>query len=341
MPLGKNYRISLFGESHGKCIGVLIEGCPPGVQINEGEIQKELEKRRPGASRLATGRNEKDGMEFLSGIFQGRASGAPICAIIRNEDVDSSPYKKIKDTPRPSHADYTAHVRYKGFNDYRGGGIFSGRLTAGWMVAGALAKKMLFEKGISIASEIIRVGGSREKREFAFIIQEAKEKGDSVSGEVFCRIEGVPAGIGTPHFGALDALLAHAMFCIPAVKGVEFGSTKNYGSQNNDAYYFDAKGNVRARPNNSGGILGGISTGMPIEFTVKIKPTASIAIEQDTVNLKTKKNAKIKIEGRHDACIALRAAPVVGAAAACVILDGMLAEGKIKAGKRGQKHGKS
>lgn len=301
-------------------MGVLISGVPPGIPISEREINKELERRAPGRGELTSGRKERDTVRILSGVLRGKSTGAPIGAIVYNADVDSSPYEAMRYTPRPSHADYPAYVKYKGMHDYRGGGIFSARLTAGYVIAGAIAKKILAKKGIRISAKIIQVGKSKKRVEFEKIIRRAREKNDSVSGVVECTIENVQPGIGEPLDSPLDADLAYGMFNIPAVKAVEFGSTKYYGSENNDEYGV-RKGKIITLTNNAGGILGGLSTGMPIRFRVLFKPTPSIGKEQRTVDLRTLKPTKIKIAGRHDPCVALRAPVIVEAVSACILLD--------------------
>ena len=315
-------QVDLFGESHGSCIGVLIRNFPFGVKIDFRQVNAELARRRPGQSALTTARKEDDRPEFISGIFNGCTTGAPIVVIIRNKDADSSSYEKIRWTPRPSHADYPAHVRYQGFNDYRGGGMFSGRLTAGYVIAGALAKQVLKKQGITLKAELVEVGGVKGTGKFSKVILAAKEKGDSVDGLVRCTVAGVKAGIGDG-LEPLDGALAGALFNIPGVKGIWFGDTKHRGSENNDPYRMK-NGKVVTLTNHCGGILGGISTGMPIVFTVHVKPTSSIAKEQKTINLKTMKDDVIQVGGRHDSCIAVRVPVIVESLAAIVILGNLL-----------------
>lgn len=320
MSIGKKFRISVFGSSHGPHVGVLISGVPKGTPILEGEINEELERRKPGASKLTSQRKESDRVQILSGVSKGRSTGARIKAIVPNRDVDSSAYEKIRYTPRPSHADYPAYVKYKGKHDYRGGGVFSARLTVGYVIAGAIAKRILSRKKVKIASRIVQIGPSKNPREFEEIVSEAKSHNDSVSGVIECTAENVLPGIGEPLDCPLDADLASALFHIPAVKAVEFGSTKNYGSENNDEYVTRG-GKIITKTNNAGGILGGLTTGMPIVFRVLFKPTSSIGKVQNTVDLRTLKPAKIQVGGRHDPCVALRAPVIVEAVSACVLLD--------------------
>jgi len=352
--LGRKFRVTIFGESHGLCVGVVADGVPAGVRVSEADIQQELDRRRGGQSGITTQRKEEDKVQILSGIFKGRTTGAPIAMLVWNKDVQSAPYEKVKNTPRPGHADYTAWVRFGGFNDYRGGGMLSGRLTAAWVMAGALAKRILAKEKISVIAHTTRIGEIRCKcegcgtaciranaeknpvrccnaasaEEMIAEIEAAKADGDSVGGTVECIIEGVPAGVGDPLAGKLDADLAKAMLTIPAVKGVLFGTPKIRGSTTNDEFIVKG-GKILTRTNNAGGVLGGISTGMPVTLSVEIKPTSSIAREQNTVNLATMKPAKIKIEGRHDPCIVPRAVPVVEAMAAIVVLDHAMRSGVV------------
>ena len=328
MAIGTTFKVELFGASHGDCIGVAISGCPAGVTLPVPEIRRELDRRKPGQSKLTTSRKEPDIPIFLSGIFNGKTTGAPIIAIIQNSDARSKDYEKTKFLPRPSHADLTSWIKYGALADMRGGGIFSGRLTAGTVIAGAIAKHILREKKVKINSELIEVGGSSNKKQFAKIIENVSINKDSVDGVIRCVIENPAAGLGDPLDSPLDSSLAQALFSIPAVKGVEFGSTQHLGSDNNDPIMLKG-GKIVTATNNAGGILGGISNGMPIDFTVHFKPTASIAREQKTVDLRTMKPAKLTIEGRHDPCVAVRAPPVVEAVAAIVLLDYYLRAGII------------
>ncbi|MBI5158893.1 chorismate synthase [Candidatus Micrarchaeota archaeon] len=347
------FKLAVFGESHGKCVGVVVDGCPAGLKVDERKIQGELDRRKPGQSKVATARSESDKLVVLSGVFEGRATGAPIAMLVWNEDAKSVDYEKMKNLPRPGHADFTAQEKYGGFNDYRGGGIFSGRVTAALVMAGALAKQVLESKGIIIAAHAKKIGSVETSREFSASemareseknivrsadasaaarmvreIEKAKSEGDSVGGVVECVAEGVPAGIGEPLFEKLDAEIAKALFSIPSVKGVEFGSVKEKGSGNNDEFVVK-NGCVSCRTNNAGGVLAGISSGMPLKFTVKVKPTSSIARKQKTVNLKTLKQEELEVHGRHDACIVPRVIPVVEAATAVVLLDQLMQAQKI------------
>ncbi|RLI29220.1 MAG: chorismate synthase [Candidatus Hecatellales archaeon] len=350
--LGRRFKITLFGESHGRCVGVVVEGCPPGLEVREELIQAELDKRKPGGEAFSTPRLEEDKVEILSGVFNGRTTGAPICMVVWNRKQDSTPYEKLKWTPRPGHADYPAYVKYRGFHDYRGGGIFSARLMVGVVAAGALAKQILREKEIDVLAHVVEIGGIgigrtpsieeiREKTYKSALrcvdeeaslkmqhkIEEAKREGDSLGGIVECLALNLPAGLGDPLFNALDADLAHALFCIPAVKGVEFGAgfkaARMKGSENNDPYTVE-NGRIVTLTNNAGGVLGGMSTGMPLIVRVAFKPPSSIAKPQQTVNLKTMKPTEIKVEGKHDVCFVPRAVPIVEAMVACVLADHLL-----------------
>ena len=349
---GSNIKISIFGESHGNAIGINIDGLPSGFEIDMEKVQLEMERRAPGKNELSTARKEADLPEILSGFFEGKTTGTPLCAIIRNSDTRSKDYSKTKDFMRPGHADYTGYERYNGFNDYRGGGHFSGRITAPLVFAGAICKQILENKGIFIGAHISsikdindedfnEVNISKEeleglrKMELPLInksledkirhtIMQAKYNGDSVGGTIECAVIGIDSGVGNPFFDSVESTLAHLMFSIPAIKGIEFGKgfdiTKLYGSEANDEYYYDGD-LVKTKTNNNGGVLGGISNGMPILFKVAVKPTASILKEQNTIDIKEKKDAKFRIEGRHDPCIVQRALPVVEAVTAIGILD--------------------
>jgi chorismate synthase len=345
--IGKLFTITSFGESHGRCVGVIIDGCPAGLAVTGDDIQKEVDRRRPKSS-ISTARNEPEIVEILSGINDGRTTGAPICLLVWNTDIDSSVYEKIKSLPRPGHADYTNFVKYGGFNDYRGGGRSSGRITAGFVMAGAIAKKLLASIGIEVLAHTIEIGGIKavEKgydeiketveintlrcadpeaaEEMMKVIEKARAEGDSVGGIIECFAINIPAGLGEPVFDTMEGDLAKAMFSIPAVKGIEFGSgfssARKKGSENNDPFRIE-KGKVITATNNAGGILGGISNGMPVVLRVVVKPTPSISKKQDTVDLKTMTDSIIEISGRHDACIVPRAVPVVEAMVAVTITD--------------------
>ena len=313
---------TIFGESHGPAIGVVLEGVPSGVEMDLNFIRAELQRRAPGKTALTTARKEADEPEILSGVFDGKTTGTPLCAIIRNTDTRSKDYAKLKHLPRPSHADDVGAVRYGGFNDYRGGGHFSGRLTAPLVFAGALAKLILQEKGVIITSAISILEGTPDPspEEIEEIILAARKAGDSVGGAISCTVTGISAGFGAPDFGCnAEGIFAQHLFAVPAVKGIAFGAGFGFscmrGSEANDPFYME-EGQVKTRTNASGGINGGITNGMPIVFEVAIRPTPSIAMEQNTVDLAEKKDATLVIEGRHDPCIVQRALPVVEAAAA-------------------------
>ena len=351
--LGKSYRITSIGESHGKIVGVVIDGCPAGLELDMGRLQRDLDRRRPGQSRVSTTRNEADNAEVLTGLYEGVTTGAPITIIIRNQDRDSSKYIEARWTPRPGHADYTAGLRYGEKQDPRGGGRFSGRNTAGFVMAGAVAKQLLDGIGTNIVaythqigavvakdvdpakvteSNIVRCPDETAAEEMIRVIDEARSAGDSVGGKVKVVALTPPRGIGQPIFDTLEGDIAKALYAIPAVKAVEFGAGIEYaelkGSEANDQYVIE-DGKVVTETNNSGGVLGGISSGMPIEATVTFKPTPSIGVEQKTVDLQKMEETTIKVEGRHDPCIVPRAVPVVEAMMAVALADHALRAGKI------------
>ncbi len=354
--LGKLFTITSFGESHGKLIGIIIDGCPAGLPVTRQDIQKELDKRKPGESPASTARKEEDKAEVLAGIFNGHTTGAPICLAIWNKDIDSSEYEKGRFLPRPGHADYTSYIKYGGFGDYRGGGRFSGRITAGFVMAGAIARKLLKLVKIEVMAHTVEIGGiaARHKdfneirqnitnnplrcadaeaaRKMTAAIEEAGKQGDSLGGIIEGIALGLPVGLGEPVFDALDAELAKALFAIPAVKGVEFGSgfraAREKGSENNDPFVIENDKLVTSS-NNAGGILGGISNGMPLIVRVAIKPTASIAKSQQTVNIKEMTGAKLELKGRHDVCIVPRATVVVESMIAVILCDFALKAGLI------------
>lgn len=353
--IGKLFTITSYGESHGACIGVIIDGCPAGLAIAESDIQAELDKRRPGEGPAATGRREDDRVEILSGISDGHTTGAPVCLLVRNEDVDDSDYEKIKYKLRPGHADYTAHVKYGGYHDWRGGGRFSGRITAGFVMAGAIARKALGNIGAEVIAHTVEIGGiaartasyddirkavndplrcadTAASKRMADLIAEVKKEDDSLGGIIEGIAINVPAGLGEPVFANLDGELARALLAIPAVKGVEFGAgftaARLRGSQNNDPFRI-VGGKVVTTTNNSGGINGGISNGMPLVVRVAVKPTSSIAIEQDTVDIAKMENTTITVGGRHDACIVPRAVVVVEAMMALTLCDFAMRAGLI------------
>ncbi|MCI7414039.1 chorismate synthase [Hornefia butyriciproducens] len=324
---GKNIRVSIFGESHGAAIGVSIDGMPAGVSVDIERLQHFLDRRAPGRSRFTTARREEDRPEFLCGIRGGVTCGTPITAIIRNRDTRSGDYSQMEDIPRPGHADYAARMRYGGNEDCRGGGHFSGRLTAPLCVAGGIFLQALEAEGITVRARILEIGGNTEDPRGE--IEKAMAQKDSVGGIIECVVNGMPPGIGDPIYDGLENRISLAVFGIPAVKGIEFGrgfeAARLRGSENNDAFYFDG-GTIKTRTNNHGGILGGISSGMPIVFRVAIKPTPSIGKEQDSIRYDTGENVKMTVQGRHDPCIVPRAVPCVEAAAAMAIYDLMAGE---------------
>ena len=325
---GEKLTLSIFGTSHGTSIGMILDGLPPGIRIGEEALATFMTRRAPGQSNLSTARKEPDHPEFISGIKDGMTTGEQIKAIIYNTDVKSSDYSALARTPRPGHADYTAHVKYKGHEDSRGGGAFSGRMTAPLCIAGGICKQILESEGIAVSASIHDIHGNSS--EPLSEIVKAQALRDSVGGTVICTVSGLAAGYGGPLFDGLEGRLSQAIFGIPAVKGIEFGAgfgaAEMYGSENNDEFYYDAKGNVRTRTNNCGGILGGISDGMDIEFRVAIKPTPSIARVQRTIIYDSREETEIEVHGRHDPCIVPRALPCIEAATAIVLVDVMLSQ---------------
>jgi len=349
---GDKFKVTVFGQSHSAEIGATIEGLPAGFRPDIEKLNAFMERRAPGRDRFSTTRKEADIPEFVSGLVDGVTCGAPVTAVIKNKDQKSSDYENLKLVPRPGHADYTAYMKYDGNNDIRGGGQFSGRMTAPLCIAGALAMQILEEKGIYIGAHIDSVYNVKDDRftptnitkellddvkakdfpvlnDFAKVkmeaeIDRARENLDSVGGVIECAIIGLPVGVGGPLFEGIEGEISRNIFAVPAVKGIEFGagfsSTKMYGSQNNDSFYFDGD-TVKTRTNNAGGILGGISNGMPVILRVAMKPTPSVAKEQDSVNLKTKNCEKLVVGGRHDPCIVKRAVPVIEAVCAITILN--------------------
>lgn len=319
---GNHIKVSIFGQSHSEAIGVVIDGIPAGHAIDMDVLQAFMNRRAPGQSKYTTSRKEADRPEFLSGLVGNVTCGAPICAIIKNTNTRSGDYDNIRDIPRPGHADYTAHIKYGGHEDVSGGGHFSGRLTAPLCIAGGIIKQILEKDGIEIKADIKEIGGNAENPLAA--IDAAREAGDSVGGIIGCQITGLPAGIGGPMFDGVENRVAQAAFSIPAVKGIEFGrgfdAARIRGSENNDEFYFDGD-EVKTKTNNHGGILGGITSGMPVTFNVAIKPTPSISIEQNSISYSKGEDAKLEVKGRHDPCIVPRAVPCVEAAAAIAIYD--------------------
>ncbi|SMC76681.1 chorismate synthase [Papillibacter cinnamivorans] len=342
----------LFGESHGPAVGVVLEGVPPGIPLEEGLIRRELERRAPGKNRFSTPRREEDAFEILSGVFEGKTTGTPLCALIRNTDVKSGDYEKTRYLARPGHADYTGHVKYRGFEDYRGGGHFSGRLTAPLVFAGSVARQVLAGRSIAVGAHILEIHGKEDAsfdpvnilpEQLAVVagkafpvlddkcgtdmmleIDQAREARDSVGGVVECAVLGLPAGAGAPGQDSAESILSRHLFAVPAVKGVSFGAgfrfSRMLGSEANDPIRQGEAG-IILETNHSGGINGGITNAMPLVFSVVIRPTPSIGLPQRTVNLETGENAELIIEGRHDPCIVPRAVPVIEAAAALAVWE--------------------
>jgi len=355
--IGERFFAVSFGESHGRCVGIIVDGCPAGLPISEQDIQAKLDLRKPGQSIVTTQRKEEDKVEIISGVFNGNTTGAPICMIIWNKDQDSRSYEQMKGKPRPGHADYPAMIKYGGFNDYRGGGRFSGRITATFVMAGAIAQKLLEQTlGIEVLAYTLEIGGIRannltidnirklrysnevrcpdastaEKMKEAIV--KARSDGDSLGGIVECMALNMPVGLGEPVFGALESDLSKALFAIPAVKGVEFGSgfegSKRRGSENNDIYKVE-DGKIVTITNNSGGILGGLSNGMPLLLRIAFKPASSIAKTQQTVDLANMEETEINVPGRHDPCVVPRAPPVVEAIVSLILADHAIKYGLI------------
>ena len=315
-------RYTIFGESHGPAIGVTLEGVPAGLELDMDFIRSELARRAPGQNAMTTARKEADEPEILSGVFGGKTTGTPLCAVICNTDTRSKDYAQLKNLPRPGHADYAGFVRYHGCNDYRGGGHFSGRLTAPLVFAGAIAKLIIKEKGVAVTARISNVAGIADPtpEEMEAAILSAKSDLDSVGGRIACAVTGLPAGLGSPDFGCnVEGIFSQYLFAVPAVKAVGFGLGTGFaglrGSQANDPFYMDGD-TVRTRTNHAGGVNGGITNGMPVTFEVTIRPTPSIAKEQDTVDLASRTDARLAVTGRHDPCIVPRAVPVIESAAA-------------------------
>src|SRR5665647_309751 len=355
--IGKEFTVTTFGESHGKVVGVVVDGCPAGLPLSEGDFQMELDRRIPSEPKIVSARIEKDDVKVLSGIFNGFTTGAPIAVVVENKETASSDYDAIKDLPRPGHSDYPARIKYGGLNDYRGGGRFSGRVTVALIMAGTIAKKVLSRFDVDVLVYTSAIGQIQADKKFSVdeirknryatptrcpdisfgekmeeAIVNAKKEGDSLGGIIECLVLGMPVGVGEPLFDSLDADLAKSIFAVPAVKGVEFGmgfeASQMKGSQNNDAYQIE-KGQVVSLTDNAGGVLGGLSSGMPIMMRVAIKPTPSIIKEQKTVNLKNMENAVLSVKGRHDPCVVPKAVPAIEAAIAITLADHMIRAGFI------------
>ena len=352
MHWGESFRLTLFGSSHGPDVGAVVEGIPEGTPVDLARVQRELDRRSPMGRRLATKRREPDQLVVSHGVREGRATGGPIVGWVRNEDVRRGPYAELEDVPRPGHADYPARVRYGRSLDLSGGGIFSGRMTVGIVFAGALMRPLLEGVGVGVAAytrsigEIEAAPGSLEgpletirsrsgdeetgcpdpaaAAEMERVIEEARRAGDSVGGIVECRADGLPVGVGEPFFDSVESVVSHALFSIPAVKGVEFGAgfraARMRGSEHNDPFQW-VEGTVRTRTNHAGGILGGLTTGMPLLLRAAVKPTSSIAREQESVSLAHKEARRLVVKGRHDPCIVPRAVPVVEHMTAFALAD--------------------
>jgi chorismate synthase len=352
---GKNIRVNIFGESHGPAIGVVIEGLKPGHRVDLDSIYGMMDRRRPGTGRDVTARKEKDRPEIISGVFNGVTTGMPLCAIIKNSDRRSGDYDEMRNIPRPGHSDYTAYVKYGGFNDVRGGGAFSGRLTAPLVFAGAMACDILRKSGIEIASHLLAVGDIEDTglnnieydinqrksilenplpmidrdaaKKAGLLVAKVRSDGDSIGSLIETSVYNIPAGTGGVGFDSFESNLAKVCFGVPGLKGIEFGKGfelhKMRGSEANDPFRLE-NGAVKTSSNNAGGLLGGISDGMPLVFNGVMKPTASIALEQDSVDLKNNVETRLAIRGRHDPCIGIRAVPVLEACAALVTLDYMM-----------------
>ena len=356
--IGNKFKISLFGESHGKCVGVVIDGMPPGFEIDMAKLKSFLDRRRPGSSKLATPRSEKDKPVFMSGLKENVSTGFPLCVIIENEDKKSSDYDNLKELPRPSHCDYTALLKYGGFADLNGSGHMSGRLTAAICIAGGIAKQMLESMGVFVGAHLYAVGDVKDKQydlvnldvetlkktdntdfpaidenqseEMKELIQITKEDKDSIGSIIEIGVVGIPKAVGKPIFNTVEGRLSQMAFSIPGVKGVEFGMgfdcAKLKGSKHNDDYMV-VDGKIQTSTNNSSGIVSGMTNGMPIVYRCAFKPTASIGKVQTSVNLKTMKEEKLLIEGRHDPCIGVRAVSVMEAATSLVLIDMIMEEG--------------
>lgn len=324
--IGRIFRVSVFGESHGESVGVTIDGCPAGLPLAAEDLLADLDRRKGGTQKGATPRQEADFPFFKSGVFNGYTTGFPVTLLFENNNTRSEDYNKLRSIPRPGHADWVAHHKFGGYEDYRGGGHFSARLTTGLVAAGAIAKKLMPE--ILIRSVITEIAGEKDLEKG---LQKGIDAKDSIGGIIECRVTGVPAGLGEPYFDSLESVLAHLLFAIPAVKGVEFGAgfaaATMFGSEHNDAIE-DMNG--RTRSNHAGGIVGGISNGNELVFRIAVKPTSSTPKEQQSLNWETGAVERFSVKGRHDLCVALRAPVIVEAVTAIVLADFMLLEQRIK-----------
>lgn len=363
---GNKLKVSIFGESHGPAIGVTLHNLPAGIRLDEDAILKEMARRAPGSSDLTTPRKEKDQPEIVSGYLDGQTTGAPLTAVIWNTNTRSKDYNQMKRLMRPGQADYPGRMRYDGFADYRGSGHFSGRITAPLVFAGAIAKGWLAERGIRIGAHVLSIEKVYDRQytledelttellqkwaseqlplfeeevrpDMEEAIYAAKQAEDSVGGVVETIVSGVPAGYGNPFFDSVEATLAHLIFSVPATKGLEFGSGFDIaamrGSQANDAYYYDTDGNVKTKTNHNGGIIGGITYGMPIVFRTAIKPPASIGQAQETIDIESGENTTMETHGRHDPCIVPRVIPVLEAVTALALMDLILVKEGIEFAK--------
>lgn len=354
--LGTLFRVTSFGESHGALIGVIVDGCPAGLALGLDDLEVELDRRKPGQSSITTSRQEGDKPQILSGVFDGHTTGAPICLVVWNKDADSAEYEKLRFLPRPGHADYTSYIKYGGFGDYRGSGRFSGRITAGFVMAGAIARKLMSLVGVEVLAHTLEIGGvkagardlddiiknssrnavhcadSEAAEKMIKAIEVAKKDGDSLGGIIEVIALNVPAGWGEPAFDTVEGELSKAFFAIPAVKAVEFGAgfeaARLRGSQNNDPFII-RDGRVTISSNNAGGILGGITSGAPVVVRLAIKPTPSIAKPQSTVNLKDMTETTISVKGRHDPCLVPRVVVVAEAMMAITLCDLALRPGAL------------
>lgn len=322
---GQIFRVSIFGESHGECVGITIDGCPAGLVLSPNDLLADLERRKGGKQKGTTPRQEEDFPLIKSGVFNGKTTGFPITILFENKNTRSEDYTKQRSIPRPGHADWVAHQKFGGFEDYRGGGHFSARLTAGIVAAGAIAKKLMND--IRIHAQVIEIAGENDPE---IGLQKAIEAKDSVGGIVECRVNGLPVGLGEPWFDSVESVLAHLLFAIPAVRGVEFGTgfaaAKMFGSEHNDSI-LDMNG--KTKTNHAGGVVGGITNGNELVFRLAIKPTSSTPREQESLNWDTGQVEKFSIKGRHDLCVALRAPVIVEAVTALALADFMLLEQKI------------
>ena len=323
---GRIFKVSIFGESHGAAWGAVVDGVRAGIKLDAARLEADILRRKSGG-KGTTPRIEGDEPEILSGVLEGYTTGAPLAILFRNTNVRSGDYDALKEVPRPGHADYTASVKWNGFNDPRGGGHFSGRLTLPLVAAGVIAK---LQTGFDYSAEVIEIGGETCKDKWDGLLSSASAEGDSLGGVVECRIEGVPAGLGEPFFDSVESLISHAMFSIPGVRGVEFGdgfaASRMKGSEHNDPFVLEGS-TVATSKNGSGGVNGGLTNGAPIVFRVAFKPTSSIAKGQDTLNVKSGETVRLNVPGRHDVCFALRTPVVVEALSAIVLADLQLISG--------------